>query len=207
MKKNILAIVAVMVFGLANAQTAKFGIKGGMNIANWDGDTEGIDTKSKIGFNIGGFAEIKLSDKFAIQPELLYSAQGMKVDDFNLDDPDLGFITANAKFNFSYINIPVMFKYYAAEKFNIEVGPQIGFLTSAKLKVKVDGYGSAEDNIKENFESVDFGLNFGAGYDFTEHFFVNGRYNLGLSNIAKTEEGEDAKINNSVFSINVGYKF
>jgi opacity protein-like surface antigen len=206
MKKNILAVVAVLVFGLANAQTAKFGIKGGMNISNWVGDTEGMDVKSKIGFNVGGFAEIKLSDKFAIQPELLYSSQGMKLDNI-MTEIEGNDIMVDSKFTLGYINIPVMFKYYVAEKFNLEAGPQIGFLTSAKVKVIVDGYGSATDNVKENFESVDFGLNFGAGYDFTEHFFANARYNLGLSNIAKTEPGEDAKINNSVFSLNVGYKF
>lgn len=171
MKKNILALTALLVFGLANAQTAKFGIKGGMNISDWAGDTEGLDVKSKIGFNIGGFAEIKLSDKFAIQPELLYSAQGMRVDDFETEVDGVGFVTADMKFNLSYINIPVMFKYYAAEKFNIEAGPQIGFLTSAKLKTKVEGYGSSDVDVKDNFESVDFGLNFGAGFDFTEHFF------------------------------------
>lgn len=207
MKKNILIVAAVLVFGMTNAQKAKFGIKGGMNISNWVGDTEGMDVKSKIGFNIGGFAEIKLSDKFAIQPELLYSAQGMKMDNFEVDDPELGSVTADAKFNLSYINIPVMFKYYVAEKFNLEAGPQIGFLTSAKLNVKVDGYGSSDQDVKDIFESVDFGLNFGAGYDFTEHFFANIRYNLGLSNIAKTESGDDSKVNNSVFSLNVGYKF
>lgn len=207
MKKNILIVAAVMIFGLANAQTAKFGIKGGMNISDWAGDTEGLDAKSKIGFNIGGFAEIKLTDKFAIQPEILYSAQGMRLDDFETELDEVGIVTADINFNFSYINIPVMFKYYAAEKFNIEAGPQIGILTSAKLKTKVEGYGSSDLDVKDNFESVDFGLNFGAGYDFTDHFFANVRYNIGLSNIVKTEEGEDAKVKNSVFSLNVGYKF
>lgn len=206
MKKNILIVALLFVFGISSAQKAKFGIKGGMNISNWAGDTEGMDTKSKIGFNVGGFAEIKLSDKFAIQPELLYSAQGMKLDNMPLEIEGSDY-TVDSTFKLGYINVPVMFKYYVAEKFNIEAGPQIGFLTSAKIKATVEGIGSATESVKENFESVDFGLNFGAGYDFTEHFFANVRYNLGLSNIAKTEEGEDATINNSVFSLNVGYKF
>jgi opacity protein-like surface antigen len=184
MKKNILIVAVVLVFGIVNAQKAKFGIKGGMNISNWVGDTEGMDTKSKIGFNVGGFAEIKLSDKFAIQPELLYSAQGMKVDNI-ITEIEGGDYNMDAEFKLGYINIPVMFKYYAAQKFNIEAGPQIGFLTSAKIKGTVEGFGSATESVKENFESVDFGLNFGAGYDFTEHFFANIRYNLGLSNYCK----------------------
>lgn len=206
MKKNILIVALVLVFGVSNAQKAKFGIKGGMNISNWAGDTDGMDVKSKIGFNVGGFAEIKLSDKFAIQPELLYSAQGMKLDNIPLDIEGSDY-SVDSTFKLVYINIPVMFKFYVAEKFNLEAGPQVGFLTSAKVKVTVDGFGSSTESVKENFESVDFGLNFGAGYYFTEHFFANARYNLGLSNIAKTEGGENTTINNSVFSLNVGYKF
>lgn len=177
-----------------------------MNISNWAGDTEGIDMKSKVGFNVGGFVEIKLSDKLSLQPEVIFSQQGMRVDDFEAEIENNSF-TADVNFNLTYINIPVMLKYYVVEKFNIEAGPQIGFLTSAKTNTKVQGYGSDEQDVKDNFESVDFGLNFGVGYDFSEHFFANTRYNLGLSNIAKTESGDDTKISNSVFSISVGYKF
>ncbi|MBP1224737.1 porin family protein [Flavobacterium sp. 1355] len=205
MKKNILIIAAVLMFGLSNAQEAKFGLKGGLNISNFSGDTEGIDFKSRIGFNVGAFLEIKLSDKFAIQPEVLYATQGATADDFV--DLESG-ITGDVAFKLNYINIPVMFKYYVAEKFNIEAGPQIGFLTSAKTTTKLNGYSGKHDmDVKDMFESIDFGLNFGAEYDFTEHISAGLRYNLGLANIAKTEEEDDSKVHNGVFSLSIGYKF
>lgn len=207
MKKLILYAFAVMAFGFANAQEVKYGVKGGLNLSNFTGDTDGLDLKSKAGFNVGGFVEIKLSDKFAIQPEILYSTQGTKaeVEEFELEG---NFYDAQVCFNLSYINVPVMFKYYAAEKFSIEAGPQIGFLTSAKTKTEVDGFnGSNELDVKDMFESIDFGLNFGAGYNFTDHLSAGLRYNLGLSNIFKTEAGDDSKVQNGVFSINVGYAF
>lgn len=207
MKKVILSAIAVMAFGMANAQDVKFGLKGGLNVSNFSGDTEGIDFKSRFGFNAGGFVEIKFSEKFALQPEILYSTQGAKVDNFNLDVDGIGTVNADVAFNFAYINVPVMFKYFAAEKFSLEAGPQIGFLVSAETKTKVDGYGSSKVDIKDNFESIDFGLNLGAGYDFTENLSVGARYNLGLANIAKTEEGDDSKVHNGVFSLSVGYKF
>lgn len=207
MKKVILSAIAVMAFGMANAQDVKFGLKGGLNVSNFSGDTEGIDFKSRFGFNVGGFVEIKFSEKFALQPEVLYSTQGAKVDNFNLDVDGIGTVNADVAFNLAYINVPVMFKYFAAEKFSLEAGPQIGFLVSAETKTKVDGYGSSKVDIKDNFESIDFGLNFGAGYDFTENFSAGVRYNLGLANIAKTEEGDDSKVHNGVFSLSVGYKF
>lgn len=207
MKKVILSAIAVMAFGMANAQDVKFGLKGGLNVSNFSGDTEGIDFKSRFGFNVGGFVEIKFSEKFALQPEVLYSTQGAKVDNFNLDVDGIGTVNADVAFNLAYINVPVMFKYFAAEKFSLEAGPQIGFLVSAETKTKVDGYGSSKVDIKDNFESIDFGLNLGAGYDFTENFSAGVRYNLGLANIAKTEEGDDSKVHNGVFSLSAAYKF
>ncbi|WP_456314955.1 outer membrane beta-barrel protein [Pseudomonas shirazensis] len=75
MRKIILSAIAVMAFGSMNAQETRFGVKGGLNLSNIvGGDVDG--TKSLVGFHVGGLAEIKITDKFAIQPELLYSAQG-----------------------------------------------------------------------------------------------------------------------------------
>lgn len=207
MKKVILTAVAVFVFGFTYAQKAQFGIKGGLNSSNFSGDTEGIDFKSRIGFNLGAFAAIKLSEKITLQPEISYSTQGAKA--VNVTAPYDGTLyTGDVKFNLSYINVPVMIKYYVADKFNLEAGPQIGFLTSAKTSTKLDGFNQTVDqDIKDSFESVDFGLNIGAGYDFTKNISAGIRYNIGLSNIAKTEPGDNSKIENSVFSLSLGYKF
>lgn len=185
MKKIILTVMSVFAFSFANAQGTKFGVKAALNIASLTGDVN--DASSLVCFQIGGFAEIKLSEKFAIQPELLFSTQGNKFD-------------TGESLNLSYVNIPVMAKYYVAPKFSLEFGPQIGFLTSAKAK-----YEGESENFKDFFKSVDFGLNFGAGYDFTNKISAGVRYNLGLSNIA--EDSGDESVHNSVFSVSVGYKF
>ena len=198
MKKITLSIIAVLAFGFTNAQETKFGLKAGLNVANFGGDAE--DAKSLVGFHVGGFAEIKLSDKFAIQPELLYSAQGANEEYSEFGAP------VEITQNLGYLNIPVMAKYYVAEGFSLEAGPQIGFLLNAKIKAEYEGESEDESN-KDAFKSIDFGVNFGAGYDFTENFSAGVRYNLGLSNIAETEDGDDFKINNSVFSVSIGYKF
>ena len=95
-----------------------------------------------------------------------------------------------------------MAKFFVAKGFSLEAGPQIGFLMSAK--VKADGESA---DIKELYESIDFGLNFGAGYDVSENINIGLRYSLGLSNILKVEEGDDSKLNNSNIAIAVGYKF
>ena len=198
MKKIILSAVAVMAFGFANAQDAKFGVKGGVNFATLSGDVE--NESSIVGFNVGGFAEIKISDKFSVQPELLYSTQGAKFEYSEFGN------TYKETLKLAYLNLPVMAKYYVAPKFSLEAGPQIGFLLSAKDEYSGEGM-SGSANVKDNFNSIDFGLNFGAGFDFTDNFSAGIRYNLGLSNIADTEAGDDTKVTSNVLSLSVGYKF
>lgn len=198
MKKIILSALAVFAFGFTNAQEVKFGAKVGGNLSslkatNFSGENDiSIKFGANVGFQAGGFAEIKVADKFNVQPEVLFSYESYKFP-----------IEGDANFNLSYINVPVMAKYYASEKISLQVGPQIGFLVGAKAKFE----GESED-VKDMLETVNFGVNFGLGYDFTKECFVDFRYNLGLSNISKEEfVGEDSKLKTSGFSLAVGYKF
>jgi len=180
MKKIIVTVAAIFAFGYANAQDVKFGVKGGLS----NSSTTESGAKSLLGFHLGGFAEIKASDKFAVQPELLYSAQGAKFDGVSL--------------NLNYINIPVMAKYYVADAFSIEAGPQIGFLMSAKS----DGI-----DVKSVLKSTDFGLNLGAGYNLNETMSLGLRYNMGLSEIEKEIAAGDKGSKNTSIQLSFGYKF
>lgn len=192
MKKLLLVIAMVAAGFTANAQDVKFGAKAGLNISNVSGeDVENNDARTS--FHIGAVAEIEISDKFSIQPELVYSAQGAKSSDGDID----------VTLSLDYLNIPVMAKFYVAEGFSLEAGPQVGFLMSAKAKAEFMG-DSAENDIKDDFKSIDFGLNFGAGYKLENGLNFSARYNIGLSNIA---EESDNSVKNGVFQVSVGYFF
>lgn len=192
--KKVLLAVAILAAGLtANAQEVNFGAKAGVNFANVSGeDVE--DNITRTSFNVGAVVEFEISDKFSIQPELIYSAQGAKLEEES--DVDL-------TLKLDYLNVPVIAKFYAAESFSLEFGPQVGFLLSAKAKAKIGG-DSGETDIKDEFETVDFGLNFGAGYKLDSGLNFSARYNLGLSNVAKESE---SSVKNSVFQISIGYFF
>src|SRR5690606_23136345 len=126
---TLLGLVAFSTSALAQ-QEVKFGPKAGINLANLSGDVE--DNKMLIGFHVGGFAEIKFNDKFAIQPEIVYSAQGTKME---YSETIMGITaTAEADTKLNYINVPIMAKYYVAPSFAIEAGPYVGFLMSANSK-------------------------------------------------------------------------
>lgn len=212
MKKLLFAAIAVFTFG-ANAQDMNFGAKAGLNVTTLTGDVQ--DTNSLIGAHAGVFAEFKISDKFSFQPELLFSMQGAKEEYSETETFGGTTYTYNeeSKLKLSYINIPLMAKYYVAEKFSLEAGPQIGFLISAKADYETSETAggtttseSASVDVKDNFKGIDFGLNFGFGYDFTEKLSAGARYNLGLSNINDVD-GSSAEVKNAGFQISLGYKF
>lgn len=192
MKKLLLsAAFAVCSVIAVNAQEVKFGVKAGPQIANLTGDDFFDEADSKFGFHAGVYANIKFGgDQFAFQPELLFSTQGAKLDEQGVD----------IKYNLNYLNIPLMLKWYAYEGFNVEFGPQVGFNMSAKAKGEFLGQSFNGD--MEDIETIDFGLNIGAGYELESGINFGIRYGLGLTEIAK-EEGPK----NSVFSLSVGYTF
>ena len=209
MKKVLFTAIAVFGFAFANAQEVKYGAKAGLNLSNFAGDAEG--TSTKVGFQVGGFAEIKISDKFAIQPELLFSAQGAKAKESETAPGYFYSLEATAKLN--YLNIPVMAKYYATEKLYIEAGPQIGFLMSAKSDFKeTETFGgltetiSGSVDVKKGYNSTDFGLNVGLGYNFTENIGAGVRYTSGLSGIVK-DAPSAYKITNNNIAISLSYNF
>ncbi|MCL9806141.1 PorT family protein [Flavobacterium amniphilum] len=197
MKKILLTTAALFAFSFAHAQETKFGVKAGLNLGNLSGNATDAfvdeDTKMRTSFHVGGFAEIKLSEKFALQPEVLYSVEGAKQD---IDGESEKLI-----WDLAFVNIPVMAKYYATDKLSIEAGPQIGFLTKAELTFDGD---TVEDLKEDSTKSTAFSGNFGVGYNFTDNISANLRYSLGLSDILDVDGFE---LKSNVLSLSVGYKF
>ncbi len=184
MKKIIL--VAIMLFSITTvvqAQSIRFGIKGGANFANQNGDTPpAFESKESItSYHAGLVAEVKLFDGFAIQPELLYSTQGATyknaVEEF--------------KNELGYLSIPVVAKIGLSKSLNLELGPQASFLLSDRKNVNL-----------ENPETFEFGVVGGLGLNITKSIFVQARYGLGL-----TEASKDADIKNSTIQLSAGLMF
>lgn len=184
MKKIILlsAITFVVSAGI-NAQTVEFGLKGGINIANLT--DQGNNTDSKTGFHAGGLAHIHFTKSFALQPEVVFSAQGAEYPD-------------GTKRKINYINVPVLGQYMFGEGFRLQTGPQVGFLTSSKNE-----NGNVEIDIDDVNKKVDLSWAFGASYLTTSGFGFDGRYNLGITDISKN----NSDLKNRVWQFGVFYQF
>jgi hypothetical protein len=198
MKKVLFAVIAACtVLTAATAQSIKYGAKAGVNFATLNVDDDAIDTSIKTSFHVGGVAEIMISEKFYFQPELLFSSQGASYE-------SSGFGITDGKLIASYLNLPLMGKFYPVEGFSIQAGPQVGLLLSAKDKYEIMGV-SQEEDVKDSFKSIDFGVNLGLGYALPSGLFIDARYNLGLSDINDSDGGP--KINNGVIQVSVGFLF
>lgn len=129
MKKILLPLAVILLTSGAYAQSVKFGVKAGLNVSTFTGD-DSDEAESLTGFHVGGVAEIKFTDKFSLQPELLYSTQGAKASVSGIE----GGVAYNAdiKAKVSYINLPVMAKYYVIPGLSLEAGPQVGFKVDAE---------------------------------------------------------------------------
>ena len=191
--KNTLLILSLifMVAISVHAQSLSGGVKAGLNVANQNISYGSIsfDSKSKIGIHVGGYVTLMFTEKLGLQPELLYSTQGCKLE-----------FAEDYKYNLSYLNLPVLVRYNITEMISAHAGPQFGFLTSAKYEV--DG---ASVDSKEDFKGIDFSLVFGAGVELPLGLNAGMRYCLGLSNISEDED-ESGTIKNSNFQIYVGYR-
>lgn len=206
--KKVFLVAAVAVLGMSQTDAqVKFGIKAGPQMTNLMGD-DVEDAESKIGFNVGGYANIRFSEQLAFQPEIMYSMQGAK-NEYS-QDFGLGTYRVEDKVKLSYINVPLMLKWYAYEGLNFEFGPQVGFNVSAKAegdRTLISGEGdsqvltSYEEDI-DDVETVDFGLNIGAGYELPMGLNFGLRYTHGLTDIVK-----DVDMKNSVIALGIGYSF
>ncbi|KAB1068350.1 PorT family protein [Tamlana haliotis] len=182
MKKILLSSLFLLGLANLNAQNIQYGIKGGLNFANVYGDnTENIDMVTA--FNFGAMAEIPFSEKFSFQPELLFSGAGFSIDED---------VTA-----LNYINLPLMGKYYITNRLSLEAGPQIGFLVSAKHE---------DLDVKDAYNTVDFGLSAGLGYKLNNGLNFGVRYNYGLTDINNIE-GLSSKNNIGALQLSIGYFF
>ena len=199
MKKSVL-VIALMIMSttfISAQEYVYFGVKGGVNFSSFNGDgyDDFVDPEERTSFHLGLLAEIPVSDRFSIQPEVLYSAQGYDIS--SIDGGD------DIEYQLDYINVPVLAKVYLFNRFSLEAGPQIGFLVHEEVDSNPTGDGGDFNLNDDQFKKVDFGVGIGASYKIS-NFFISGRYTLGLTDIYDID-GVDAK--NSVIQAGVGLMF
>jgi hypothetical protein len=172
----------------AEAQTgASVGLKAGLNVSSLNGPDMN-NPESRLGFHLGLMSEIPVvGNTIMLQPELQYSLQGEG--DRIASSTDL-----------HYLNIPILAKVELVNSVNLQFGPYMGFLLSARRN---------DMKVNKEFNSIDAGLAIGLGYN-PNKFDLSLRYQFGLAKVADDDivkrlytSGND--YGNRVVQLSVGY--
>ena len=206
----------------------RFGIKAGFNMASLPGDyPNGVENESLAGFHAGGTLDYKLASKISLLAEVLISTQGGKTD--YSPNP---FESQKQDIKLTNLNIPVFFRYQIIDKLSVEAGPQIGFVLAATNKIiyvnsadpsenetiKLDGLNDGtftSDGMtyayKKGINSVDVSVNLGVTYSIVKNFYVQARYNRGLTDVDLNStvgtSSNSLNLRNSVVQLSAGYLF
>ncbi len=177
-----MVLSSVGAFAQQAAGTTTIQPKVGLNVA-----TIG-DNDWKAGFAAGAELQYQATDNLGLAVGALYSVQGFKAKDVDIDTPiGSGTIKNDFKWNPGYINVPITLNYYPVAGLALKAGLQPGFLVN-----KDDA---------DRHKTVDLSVPVGLSYEYQSIVF-DARYNIGVTKIA-----DDVDHYNNVIQITVGYKF
>lgn len=171
--------ISLITFTKAEAQYARAGIKGGLNLSNLYVN-EADDDNARIGWHAGLYGQIFASEAFAIQPEVNFSTKGTGV-----TRVDATSAKYESNFNLNYIDIPILAVFKLGRAAEIHVGPYWSYLLHAEIRNNDRDPNNEFDTIeRDNFDDWDYGLVGGIGFNLGEGAQLGLRYNYGLNEIA-----------------------
>lgn len=187
----LLALTFVVVCGV-QAQELKAGLKVGLNFPSasafgLDDLNVGNANDKASGYVVGAYASFKFT-AFAVQPEALYSFTRFTT--VNSDNLDL-----------TYINIPVMLKFYPLPliPLNVQAGPQFGLLAGSVGRIN-------QQNAGDTLKDSDLSIAVGAGFDAPFGLDITARYIIGVSDNNDISAISES-IRNTTFQLTIGYAF
>jgi opacity protein-like surface antigen len=203
MKKQLL-IITTCLFTLysINAQDKgdfEFGGHLGLNLANVSTIYGQEITDARVAFNIGALGEYYFSDRWGVKMKIIYDNKGWADGFITNEDTDVTVIT---DFKLNYITVPVMANWHFGSRRNwyLNFGPYAGFLINAEDS-------ELEIDVKEAFNTTEFGLAYGIGYKFSlnekSKLFVEYDGQSGLTDIFDENGGDSVISNRSSFNLGI----
>jgi hypothetical protein len=179
--KLVTLFVAVLVMQAASAQF-RIGAKAGANIVKVDGVS--FKDQFRYGYHLGGFAEIGLSNKLSLQPEVLFNQYSTTLDS-NYRSLYQGVINSSqGKVKLNYLSVPILLNYKLLGPLYLQAGPQFSILMD-QSKTFLQNGGDA-------FKKGDFSMIGGAQIRLAK-IYLTGRYVVGLKNINDIDNRDDWK--------------
>jgi len=193
--KKIITIIALIAFTATATAQVKFGARlgGGLgsvskNIHADRYEGQGTGEQGYFSTYYGGFTmEVPASEKWLLDIELNYIFLG---------------VVGEGSTILHNVNVPLAIKYDISG-----FRPKVGLYASY-----IPGVTSFEDEqhslTKNDLKKFDYGATFGLEYNFTEKFFIEANFNLGLANLLKEDSRHSSDyLRNRTLFLGVGYRF
>jgi hypothetical protein len=188
----VFTLAAGAVFAQSNMQK---GLKVGVGMANFNGN-QVTGASSQTSFTVGFFTSFKMSDNFALQPEVNYLEEGAS--------GGLTIFSQNtySSVKFSYLQIPVLAKFMLSSGGgftpSIYAGPSFSVLLGHQFNTS-----SSTNNIFEDptVNEVTGGAVVGVGANFS-NIMLDVRYNYDLTSAMRL-----STTTNGAISVTLGYAF
>ncbi|QBQ42422.1 porin family protein [Sphingobacterium psychroaquaticum] len=197
-----------LLFGGAVSAQTTFGVRAGLNLPKLqitaDGSAASYTSDAAANFYLGGYANLPVGGNFAVQPGVTLQRKGGK---FKTDGV-VEFPGGKGTITFTSIEVPVNLVYTIpvanSGAFLINAGPYVGVNVSAKAKA-----GNVSEKLElgsneEQASRLDYGLNFGGGYQLVNGLTINVGYGLGLQNLLNVDA---VQMKNRVWSVGLGFSF
>lgn len=193
MKTKLLTMAVAIL--LSNAVMAQFHIggKAGANVTKVNGKS--FKDEFRYGYSLGGFAEVRLSNKFVLQPEVLFNQYSTTVDsNFKHIYQNAVSTSDQRKVKLNYLSIPILLNYKLIGSFlSLQAGPQFSVLMNNSKTLLQNG--------GEAFKNGDFSMLGGVQIKLAA-LRINGRYAIGLNNLNDIDNKDKWK--SEGFQVSVG---
>lgn len=143
------------------SQVFKVGVMAGLSGSQVEGD--GYGGYNKLGFIVGGFTNVDISEKFSTQLEMYFINKGSQKNP-NTSQGDYDAFNLNI----NYVEFPLALRYHY-KKFMVELGLYGSKFLSYTMS---DEFGELTDE-PFPFKSYDFGGLVGLNYSVSDHFIFN----------------------------------
>jgi hypothetical protein len=192
MKTKFLFLIPV--FFISTFAMAQFhiGIKGGANITKVDGKS--FKDEFRYGYHAGGFAEIGISKKFQIQPEVTFNQFSTTLDSSYKSIYQNIINSDQSKVKLNYLSIPILVNYKLLGPIYLQAGPQFSILMDQDKNFLQNG--------ADAFKKGDFSMIGGVQLKLAS-LRVSGRYVIGLSNINDIDNQDKWK--SQALQLSVGF--
>lgn len=183
MKKITIIVLLLAVTQFSFAQSIKIGPKIGANLVKVSGQS--FEDGFNFGYCGGAFAEVKLNDKWYVQPEVLFNETKLRrTDKFaTLYNPTLS-VNDVKDVSFQYLSIPLLAGYKVTNLLSLQAGAQYG--------IKLNNNQTLLQNGKEAFKTGDFSLLAGAQVSISK-LRISARYAIGLNNLNEIDNRDQWK--------------